>query len=181
MLRRRTAKWSLALLALLAAFIAGRQSSPIPPHHSTAPVPPPIKPPTEFTALCTRVIDGDTIVIDGGERVRYIGMDTPETEGDEPGAEAATEANRELVEGRTVRLVLDVEHRDQYGRLLAYVYVDGVFVNADLVRQGLAQIATYPPNVRHEAEFLRLQQEAREARRGIWAEITPGDPDAQSP
>ena len=179
MLRRRTIKWTLALLALLVAFITGRQSSlttPRDPNGAT----PPVETATEFTALCTRVVDGDTIVIEGGERVRYIGMDTPELEGAEPGAEAATEANRELVEGREVRIVLDVEHRDQYGRLLAYVYADGVFVNAELLRRGLAQLVTYPPNVRHEAQFRGLQREARQAGRGLWAH-RPGDPDRQSP
>jgi|LSQX01.1.fsa_nt_gb micrococcal nuclease len=173
MLRRRTIKWTLALLALLVAFITGRQSSLTTPRDSDRPTPPPsVEAPEEFTALCTRVVDGDTIVIEGGERVRYIGMDTPELEGAEPGAEAATEANRELVEGREVRIVLDVEHRDQYGRLLAYVYADGVFVNAELLRRGLAQIVTYPPNVRHEAQLRSLQREARQAGRGLWGAQT---------
>jgi micrococcal nuclease len=180
MLRRRTIKWTLTLLALLVAFITGRQSSLTTARDPNGPTPPPVETATEFTALCTRVVDGDTIVIEGGERVRYIGIDTPEMDGREPGAEAATEANRELVEGRTVRLVLDVEHRDQYGRLLAYVYADDVFVNAELVRRGLAQIVTYPPNVRHEAQFRSLQREARQAGRGLWAH-RPGDPDRQSP
>ncbi len=168
MTRRRSLK-ALALIALiLAAWLAGRHSVPPPDATSGVAEDAPTYP-AQFEALCTRVIDGDTIVIEGGERVRYIGMDTPEMRPIEAFGEAATEANRELVEGRTVRLVLDVERRDRYERLLAYVYVDGTFVNAALVRRGLAQIATYPPNVRHEAEFLRLQREAREAGRGLWS------------
>jgi micrococcal nuclease len=67
-----------------------------------------------------------------------------------------------------VRLELDVQPRDQYGRLLAYVYVGEVVVNAELVRQGYALLSTVPPNVTHEALFVRLQREAREARRGLW-------------
>ncbi len=124
----------------------------------------------EFEALCTRVIDGDTIELADGEHVRYIGMDTAEMRPIEAYARAATEANREMVEGEMVRLVLDVEKRDRYGRLLAYVYVDDTFVNAELVRRGLAQVATYPPNVRHQEHFLKLQREAREAGRGLWSE-----------
>lgn len=126
--------------------------------------------PREFEALCTRVIDGDTIELLDGERVRYIGMDTPEMRPVEAYAKAATEANRALVEEEMVRLVMDVEERDRYGRLLAYVYVDDLFVNAELVRRGLAQVATYPPNVRHQDLFVALQREAREAGRGLWAE-----------
>lgn len=125
--------------------------------------------PQEFRALCTRVIDGDTIELLSGERVRYIGIDAPEMRPTaEPWAKEATEANREMVEREMVRLVLDVRERDQYGRLLAYVYVDDVFVNAELVRRGLATVLFYPPNVKHEDYFRELEQEAQEERRGIW-------------
>ena len=122
-----------------------------------------------------RVIDGDTIRVRFGDRietVRYIGVDTPETvhptRGIEPYGLAASEINRTLVEGRQVRLEFDVESRDHYGRLLAFVYTDSLFVNAELIRQGYAQIMTVPPNVRHAAVFLRLQREARQADRGLW-------------
>jgi micrococcal nuclease len=123
-------------------------------------------------ALVTRIIDGDTIdvSIDGQiYRVRYIGMDTPER--GMPFFSEATEANRQLVGGQTVILVKDVSETDRYNRLLRYVYLaNGVFVNAELVRQGFAQIATYPPDVAHQAEFLALQQQAREAGLGLWAQ-----------
>jgi micrococcal nuclease len=119
----------------------------------------------------TRVVDGDTIVV-GDERVRLIGIDTPETV--KPGTpvqcfgrEASAELKR-LVEGRRVRLERDVEERDRYGRLLAYVYRGDVFVNAELVRRGYASVATFPPNVRHVDLFVRLQREARAAGRGLW-------------
>ena len=95
------------------------------------------------------------------------------TRGRDPGAAEATEANRQLVEGQRVRLELDVQERDRYGRLLAYVWVerDGapVMVNAELLRLGYAQVMTTPPNVRHAELFLKLQREAREAGRGLWA------------
>lgn len=128
-----------------------------------------------------RAIDGDTLEVQGGEHVRLIGVDTPEihhpTRGVEPyGAEAA-EFTRKLVEGKYVRLEKDVEERDRYGRLLAYVYlVDGTFINAELVKQGYAQVMTVPPNVRHQDQFLQLQREAREAGRGLWGlESKPSD------
>jgi micrococcal nuclease len=108
------------------------------------------------------------------EKVRYIGMDTPESR--RPGtpvqcfAKAASAYNARLLRGRRVELRLDVEHRDRYGRLLAYVYrrPDGLFVNAELVRRGYATVLTVPPNVRHAAEFLRLERSARRKGRGLW-------------
>ena len=119
-----------------------------------------------------RVLDGDTIELENGERVRYIGINTPEIAHPPRGAEffgpKAAEANRELVEGKRVRLEFDVQKRDRYGRLLAYVYVDSLFVNAELVKRGYAYAYTYPPNVKYAELFVRLQREAREAGRGLW-------------
>ena len=122
-----------------------------------------------------RVVDGDTIHvrIDARvEKVRYIGVNSPEvhhpTKGEEPGGREAAEVNRRLIEGKTVRLELDVQERDRYGRLLAYVWVGDVMVNAELVRLGYAQVMTVPPNVRYQQLFLKLQREAREAGRGLW-------------
>jgi micrococcal nuclease len=129
-------------------------------------------------AQVLRVVDGDTIRVrvDGHtERVRYIGVDTPESV--KPGtpvqcfAKHASAANAALVAGRSVRLVSDVEQRDRYGRLLAYVYrePDGAFVNAALVRDGFARPLTIAPNVAHAREFDGLARDARHARRGLWA------------
>ena len=122
-----------------------------------------------------RVVDGDTIHVRLGERVekvRYIGVNTPElhhpTRGEEPGGREAADVNRRLVAGKRVRLELDVQARDRYGRLLAYVWVGSVMVNAELVRLGYAQVMTIPPNVRHQQRFVALAREAREAGRGLW-------------
>ena len=134
-------------------------------------------------ARVRRVIHGDTLELRDGRLVRYLGIDTPEVrrkDGErwvvapEPFAEAATEANRRLVEGKIVRLAYDVQTHDRVGRLLAYVYVpDGageVMVNAELVRQGFAQPLTIPPNVRHAQVFRALAEEARVLRRGLWGD-----------
>jgi len=126
-------------------------------------------------AHVVRVIDGDTIVvvIDGLEyRVRYIGINTPETVDPRKPVEyygrEASQRNRELVEGQTVELEKDVSETDQYGRLLRYVWVDGDMVNAILVREGYARVSTYPPDVKYQELFLDLEREAREAERGLW-------------
>ena len=121
-----------------------------------------------------RVVDGDTLVMDDDERVRLIGVDTPETK--KPGSpiecfgKAATAFTERLVEGRRVRLELDVEERDRYGRLLAYVVRadDGLSVNAELVRRGYATALTIPPNVRHADEYARLARRARQRGLGLW-------------
>ena len=129
-------------------------------------------------ARVVRVVDGDTVVVRTGgreERVRYIGVDTPESV--KPGtpvqcfAKAASAANRRLVQGRAVKLVRDAEARDRYGRTLAYVYRagDGLFVNAELVRQGYAKPLAIRPNVAHRREFSRLAASARKAGRGLWS------------
>jgi micrococcal nuclease len=127
-----------------------------------------------------RVVDGDTVHVrlaNRVEKVRYIGIDTPETHhptrGVEPGGHAATELNGRLVGNRPVRLEPDVQQRDRHGRFLAYVWVKGgdgreLMVNAELVRLGYAQVMTVPPNVRYAELFRKLQAEAREHHRGLW-------------
>ena len=131
-----------------------------------------------------RVVDGDTVELQDGRLLRYIGIDTPEVRrrvGDrwvvdpEPYGKAATEVNRRWVEGKGVRLEYDVQTHDRFGRLLAYVYVaeksgTEMMVNAELLRQGFAQPLTIPPNVRYAERFRTLAAEARDARRGLWSE-----------
>jgi micrococcal nuclease len=131
--------------------------------------------PGGLPATVVRIVDGDTIQVRIGDRlekVRYIGMNAPEvhhpSKGEEPGGREASEVNRQLVGGQQVRLELDVQERDRYGRLLAYVWVGDTMVNAELVRRGYAQVMTIPPNVRYQQMFLKLQREAREAGRGLW-------------
>jgi len=113
-----------------------------------------------------RVIDGDTIVLENSEHVRYIGMDTPEK--GRPFYREATGENKRLVGGKKVRLEYDVDRTDRYGRTLAYVYVGDIFVNAELVKNGYAMIYTFPPNVKYYKTFLELQKKAREQKRGLW-------------
>lgn len=131
--------------------------------------------PAAAMAFVTRVVDGDTVEarIDGEvEDVRYIGVDTPETV--KPGAPVdcfgpqASAFNHRLVEGRRVRLVFGAERRDIYGRLLAYVYLGRRFVNAELVRRGLARTLTIPPNDRFAPRLRRLELGAARAGRGLW-------------
>jgi micrococcal nuclease len=125
----------------------------------------------ESQARVVRVIDGDTIEIAGGTHVRYIGMDTPETypEVEFYGPEAKAK-NIELVEGKVVTLVKDVSETDKYGRLLRYVYVDGVFVNGELVRLGYARAAAYPPDTKYQWQLEQLEKEAKAAKLGIWGD-----------
>ena len=130
-------------------------------------------------AEVVRVVDGDTIVVrlDGAEeRVRLLGIDTPESVDPRSpvecfGKEAAAHTASLLPPGTPVRLVRDVEARDRYERLLAYVYRidDGTFVNLRLVEDGYAAVLTYPPNVAHADEFVAAAGEARESGRGLWS------------
>ncbi|MFH0739018.1 MAG: thermonuclease family protein [Candidatus Omnitrophota bacterium] len=136
--------------------------------------------------LVKRAVDGDTLQLESGERVRLIGIDTPEMhESEKLQRDAARtkqdqttiqklgrrsyEFTKNLVEGKRVSLEFDVEKYDRYKRLLAYVYLkDGTFVNARIVEEGYASLMTYPPNVKYADLFLRLYQQARENRRGLW-------------
>ena len=117
--------------------------------------------------LVQRVIDGDTVVLANGERVRYIGMDTPER--GERLFDEATAYNRRLVEGQRVGLLKDQSEADRFGRLLRYVFAGDILVNAELVREGLAEAKRYDPDVKFADCFDTLMQEARENRRGLWA------------
>ena len=121
---------------------------------------------TGETAQVAFVIDGDTIELDDGRRVRYIGINTPET--GQPYAAEAKAFNEALVAGQEVWLETDAQEGDQHGRLLAYVWVGDTFVNLELVRQGYANAYTVPPNVRYAGAFVQAEQEAREAERGLW-------------
>jgi micrococcal nuclease len=131
--------------------------------------------PRVLTGPVVHVVDGDTsdVQLDGRQvRVRYLGVNTPETKhptkGREPCGPEASAANRRLVAGPTARLELDVQPWDRYQRLLADVYVGALMVNAELVRQGYAPAATYPPNGTSAEPFQPLQRDARQAEVGCW-------------
>jgi micrococcal nuclease len=169
------------------------------PTHNLAPTPTPPAATLEATgrpntiepsgptqgAVVLRVVDGDTIRVDiAGQEyaLRYIGIDTPETVHPSRPVEwmgrQASEANDRLVGGRPVTLEKDVSETDRYGRLLRYVWLqqDGAWllINLELVRLGLAQVSTYPPDVKYTDLFLAEQRYAREAGRGLWAEPPDG-------
>jgi len=119
------------------------------------------------------VYDGDTFKTVKGEKIRLLGINTPEvTHGSEPGqimGDEATQALKRMITGKTVRLVFDKERRDVYGRTLAQVWLrDGTWVNGDMVRLGLAHVYTFTPNLRWAERLLALERPARKQRLGIW-------------
>lgn len=133
-----------------------------------------------------RVVDGDTLLLENGERVRLIGIDTPEIHESAKLRRDAARAGQDeaaikklgqrsygftkkLIEGKRVSLEFDIDKRDKYNRLLAYVYLeDGTFVNAQIVKEGYASLLTFPPNVKYAELFSKLYKEARENKRGLW-------------
>lgn len=123
---------------------------------------------TGEAVLVTRIIDGDTIELVTGEKVRYIGIDTPEKNQDECFSQEATAKNAELVENKYVILESDIRDKDFYGRLLRYVYVDGMMVNLELVKQGYAIAISYPPDVKYQPQLQAAQKEAQEIWAGLW-------------
>ncbi|QQG44839.1 MAG: thermonuclease family protein [Candidatus Roizmanbacteria bacterium] len=133
------------------------------------------------TVKVKRVVDGDTIELDNGKKVRYIGIDTPELKDPRKPvqcfAKEASDKNKELVEGKTVRLEKDVSDTDKFDRLLRYVYVvdndltfSALFVNEYLVKEGYAYASTFPPDVKYADLFLKAQTKAREQNKGLWKE-----------
>jgi micrococcal nuclease len=136
-------------------------------------------------APVTRVVDGDTIHVTlagRDERVRFIGIDTPEVAHEGRPAECfgdrAADETRARLAGRSVRLAFDVRLRDRFGRLLAYVYDDRGLVNLALVRGGFAVVLTVPPDTRMAADFGRAEDEARRAGRGLWSSCRTSAPGA---
>lgn len=122
--------------------------------------------PSAQSVTVVKVVDGDTIVIENGYHVRYIGVDSPEA--DELYYSEAKQMNADLVEGKQVRLEADVTDKDKYGRLLRYIYADDVFVNAEMVRQGGAWASAYPPDVKYQVYLEAMENEARQLKRGFW-------------
>lgn len=128
----------------------------------------------------SHIIDGDTIELSNGQRVRYIGIDTPEVRekkglgwfyNPRPYAKEAKDFNQRLVSGKPIRLEFDVQRNDKYGRLLAYVYAGEKMVNLEMVKEGYAMIYVYPPNIKYGEEFLEAQRFARENEKGLWSSL----------
>jgi micrococcal nuclease len=176
------------VISLIAAACSAPSTSPVPSAATATSMPgldPTLRPvgATE-AARVVRVVDGDTLIIDrglGNERLRYIGMDAPESvKPDSPvefmGKEASA-ANAALVAGREIVLERDVSETDQYDRLLRYVWLNEGdawrMVNLELVREGYAQVATYPPDVRWTDELRAAERASRDAGQGLWEPATP--------
>jgi micrococcal nuclease len=126
--------------------------------------------PTPSTAFAKviYVIDGDTIVIEGGQHIRYIGINTPEIETNECFATEASEINKNLVLGKIVKLEKDISDTDKYGRLLRYVFVDNNFINNELIKNGSAREETIKPDTKYESEFVTWQKFAKQNNLGLW-------------
>ncbi len=118
------------------------------------------------------IYDGDTIQLSDGRKIRYLGIDTPERgtnkiKGECFGQEA-TDINRKLIAGQTVEMAKDISEKDKYGRLLRYIWIDNVFINEFLLRQGFARLDIIPPDTKYLKEFKDAEKEAREQKRGLW-------------
>mgnify|MGYP001293317807 CR=1 FL=1 len=161
---QRHKKLFAAIAVIIAFSIVGRFRAPIERFVSGS----------EETVSVRYVVDGDTVVLADGRALRYLGIDTPEMDAaGEHERELAQEARRfnsDLVLGKTVRLEFDSVKKDKYGRTLAYVWIDGKSVNAALVSSGFARAAFYGDNARYYNEYMRLEEDARSKRLGIWAQ-----------
>jgi len=136
-------------------------------------------------ALVARVIDGDTIQLDDGRKVRLIGVDTPETVHPQKEVEyygkEASDFTKSMLEGKEVYLEYDIQPTDKYGRTLAYIWLsDGTLFNELLVLKGFAQVSTYPPNVKYVERFTTAQKKAIEANTGLWAKESMEKPQPQA-
>ncbi|MBA3314619.1 MAG: thermonuclease family protein [Planctomycetota bacterium] len=169
--RRRLPWWLIIIVAAL--IVASRY---LPEHFEERGVAPPVEPSVaDQEYVVRRVVDGDTLLLENRERVRLLGVDTPETVAPnrpvEPFGVAASEFTKRRIEGRRVRLGFDKERIDRYGRILAYVYADdGTMLNEELIRAGLskAQIQ-YPYSNAMKRRFREAEAEARENERGLWS------------
>lgn len=175
---RRSNRFFIVLILLAAVGYASW-------HGAVSQMPPPWAPPDARPYQVVDVIDGDTIVVRRDrsaepERLRYLGIDAPEMAMPPRPAQdlavEATEANAQLVQGAgTVWVAVDERERDEHGRLLGYVFADGVFVNEELVARGLAEVMIVEPNVRYAEELLAAQGRARRAQQGLWGRVVAVD------
>lgn len=162
--RRRLVRlaFSLLLAAIIAVVGVDVAGNPVPTPSAT----------NQEAVTVERVVDGDTIALAGGQKVRLIGIDTPELARGgrpaEPYGEAAKSHLETLIGNQTVRLERDVSERDKYQRLLRYVFLGEINVSIQMVRDGYARSSTYPPDVKYQEEIRAAEREARAARRGLW-------------
>lgn len=184
-MRIKPSSTSLFILAagIIIGYLLGSPQAPSLISQGATPSPTTIVKPTIATDptlhRVTKIIDGDTVEIETGQKVRYIGIDTPEMKATKTksscfGAEAK-QRNQQLVEGKTVQLKKDVSEVDRYGRLLRYIYLydetaskEGQFINDTLVREGYAHAVTFPPDVAFAEQFRAAEQEARNKSIGLW-------------
>lgn len=175
---RRRPLSAVATLVLLVVLIAARQWRDAQPPRTTSTPSTPASPPSanERPTLVRvqRVVDGDTLLLVGGERVRLIGIDTPESvkpdTPPEPFGHAASRFTKQLAEGRDVRLEFDRHREDQFGRTLAFVYVGDLLLNEEIIRQGFSRAETrFNFRSDFQRRFVAAEKEARAARRGIWS------------
>lgn len=161
-------------------------STAITPTHTeqATPTPTPIPNHNEQFVKVLKVIDGDTVQIEGGKIIRYIGIDTPESVDPRKQVQCfgkeATERNKKAVEGKIVKIEKDVSETDKYNRLLRYVYVDGIFLNKQLVKEGFAVASAYPPDIKYQDELENAEIEARAHNRGLWQACISSTPALQS-
>ena len=163
-------------LIILIAYLFGINLSELKSIQKTFfPTPTPTLSPTQIsTARVLSVIDGDTIVIDGDIKVRYVGVDAPEVK--ECFAKESFEENKKLVEGKTARLEKDISDKDKYGRFLRYVYVDGLFVSDHLIKGGFGKVMGIKPDLRYYQSLKNSQTEAKSFNRGLWSACLTSTP-----
>ncbi len=171
----------LALLLLISYFISNtpiQKALQVPSPTPSLVVPTTVKLSQLENVLVLRVVDGDTILIEGNRKLRYIGMNAPESVDPRRPVQCfgkeASKRNQELVEGKTITIEKDVSETDKYGRLLRYVYLDGVMINKQLVEEGYAVASSYPPDIKHQPELRLAQKNAITNHRGLWADCPSG-------
>ncbi len=162
------------LVAAVPSFDSAVPTAPVPlVTLQTTNEPIPEKPIEGDEAKVIRVVDGDTFELEDGKKVRMIGVDTPETVDPRKSAQCfgkeASNKTKELLEGKTVRLVKDVSDTDRHQRLLRYVYVGDTFINDSLVREGFAKSSSYPPDIKLQDQFRESEEYARTNKKGLWA------------
>jgi len=176
----RLSKRKISYLVALAIFLAAliNQLFKSPPSKNISSIPTPSATISAQLIKIVKVIDGDTVKLETGQTVRYIGIDTPELHHPKKKLECfgkeARDKNKELVEGKLVRLEKDVSETDKYWRLLRYIFLpteasaSGIFINEYLVKEGYAYAVTFPPDVKYSDHFRNLENQARENLRGLW-------------